>query len=171
VLWICFSIFNLKFKIWHSQNFRNQALAYTETKASILRRSKNTKPEVTQTVNNRISRKSTFNRQISSSLSDLREGRGGRESIIIHPEDSTDLKIGELMRQNSTPSNLGVWFEKARPFYAKKKYSFVFTKRCNISGCINNMWHFFSPILNPLPHVYCDNGTDPPQKRSFFLVF
>ena len=83
---------------------RTPSPTYTETKASILRRRKNVKPEPTQTGLNRT-RKSTLNRIISSSLSDLR----GRESVVVKGgDDQDDLKPAELVRQNSTPSNLGV---------------------------------------------------------------
>ena len=99
---------------------RTPSPTYTETKASILRRRKNVKPEPAQTGLNRT-RKSTFNRIISSSLSDLR----GRESVVVKPEEENDLKPGELVRQNSTPSNLGVWKENFKTiFLTDLKYLF-----------------------------------------------
>ena len=100
---------------------RHSKPTYTDTKASILRRSKNVKPEVTSSLtstNLGRTRKSTFNRLISSSLSDLRAGHDNVGSVkndanVVDVNDDyggldDQLRPGELVRQNSTPSNLGV---------------------------------------------------------------
>jgi hypothetical protein len=45
--------------------------------------------------------------------------------VVVKPEEENDLKPGELVRQNSTPSNLGVWKENLKTIFLKdSKYLF-----------------------------------------------
>ena len=81
---------------------------WTDNKSSLLRYSKNSKPDVISSEFLR-NRKSTISRLISSSLSDLRHASVVRSDLGGGREDNdADRSPGELVRQNSTPSNLGV---------------------------------------------------------------